>query len=318
MGRTYMTKKVSVLIACYNETENVIPMSKVVTEQFKTKLLGYDYEICFIDNCSTDGTREKLEMLCAHDKHIKAIFNVKNFGQWNSPYYGICQMKGDCVIVMCCDFQDPPDLIPRFVAEWEKGYKIVAAIRDKSEENKIMRFLRTCYYKLIRNISSIEQIDYFSGTGLYDKSFVEILRKLDDPIPFLRNIVSEFGYKRKDIYYTQAKRKAGHTHNNLFSLYDGAMRSITSYTKIGLRIATILGFLIGIFSFIVALYYFVMKLVYWTSFPMGQAPIVIGVFFLGAMQLFFIGIMGEYILTINARTMHRPLVIEERRLNFDE
>ena len=305
------------MIPCFNEVENVVPMSEAVIHEMEEKLPQYDYELMFIDNCSTDGTRDKIETLCAQNKKIKAIFNAKNFGQFNSPFYGMCQTSGDCTITMCCDFQDPIDLIPRFVAEWEKGYKIVAAIKTQSEENKVMRFLRTCYYKLIRKMSSVEQIEHFTGTGLYDKSFIDILRNLDDPVPFLRGIVAELGPKRKDIPYTQAKRRAGHTHNNWYTLYDAAMLSFTSYTKVGLRVATIAGFIFSALTMLMAVLYFIAKLLWWDKFPMGTAPILIGVFFIGSIQLFFTGLVGEYILSINTRMMHRPLVVEEKRLNFD-
>lgn len=313
-----MAKKlISIMIPCFNEVENVVPMSEAVIHEMEEKLPQYDYELMFIDNCSTDGTRDKIETLCAQNKKIKAIFNAKNFGQFNSPFYGMCQTSGDCTITMCCDFQDPIDLIPRFVAEWEKGYKIVAAIKTQSEENKVMRFLRTCYYKLIRKMSSVEQIEHFTGTGLYDKSFIDILRNLDDPVPFLRGIVAELGPKRKDIPYTQAKRRAGHTHNNWYTLYDAAMLSFTSYTKVGLRVATIAGFIFSALTMLMAVLYFIAKLLWWDKFPMGTAPILIGVFFIGSIQLFFTGLVGEYILSINTRMMHRPLVVEEKRLNFD-
>ena len=313
-----MAKKlISIMIPCFNEVENVVPMSEAVIHEMEEQLPQYDYELMFIDNCSTDGTREKLETLCAQNKKIKAIFNAKNFGQFNSPFYGMCQTSGDCTITMCCDFQDPIDLIPRFVAEWEKGYKIVAAIKTQSEENKIMRFLRTCYYKLIRKMSSVEQIEHFTGTGLYDKSFIDTLRHLDDPVPFLRGIVAELGPKRKDIPYTQAKRRAGHTHNNWYTLYDAAMLSFTSYTKVGLRVATIAGFIFSALTMLMAVLYFIAKLIWWDKFPMGTAPILIGMFFIGSIQLFFTGLVGEYILSINTRIMHRPLVVEEKRLNFD-
>lgn len=309
-------KLISVLIPCYNEAGNVQPMSEAVIHEFTTKLPQYDYEIVFIDNYSTDGTREKLEEICAKNSKVKAIFNARNFGQFNSPYYGMCQTHGECTIAMCCDFQDPVDLIPRFVAEWEKGYKIVSAIKTQSEENKIMRFLRTCYYKTIKKMSSVEQIEHFTGTGLYDKSFIEVLRNLDDSTPFLRGIVAELGYKRKNIEYTQEKRRSGSTHNNWYTLYDAAMLSFTSYTKVGLRAATLIGFFLALITMLIAAIYFIAKMMWWDSFPMGTAPLLIGMFFLGSVQLFFIGLVGEYILNINARAMHRPLVIEEKRINF--
>ena len=309
-------KKISVLIPCFNESDNVIPISEAIIDEFANYLPSYDYEIVFIDNSSTDGTREKLEKLCGRNKKIKAIFNAKNFGQFNSPYYGMCQTTGDCTISMCCDFQDPVSLIHRFVAEWEKGDKIVSAIKTQSVENKVMRFLRTCYYKTIKKMSSVEQIEHFTGTGLYDKSFVDVLKSLDDPTPFLRGIVAELGALRKDIPYTQAKRRAGKTHNNWYTLYDAAMLSFTSYTKVGLRMASFLGFIIALLDILFAVLYFVAKLIWWDRFPMGTAPLLIGMFFLGGVQLIFLGLLGEYVMSINTRVMHRPLVIEEKRLNF--
>lgn len=311
-------KKISVLIPCYNEEENVIPLSRAIVEQFNKYLSSYDYEIIFIDNDSADSTREKLIEICSENKKIKAIFNAKNFGQFNSPYYGILQTTGDCTISMCADFQDPVELIPRLVHEWEKGYKIVCPIKTQSKENPVMRFLRSCYYKLIKKMSDVEQIEHFTGTGLYDRSFVEVLRKLDDPTPFLRGIVAEMGFKRKEIPYEQQQRRAGRTSNNWYRLYDAAMLSFTSYTKVGMRICTISGFFIAMVSFIIAFVYLILKLVYWDSFAMGNAPILIGVFVLGGLQLFFIGLLGEYIMSINTRVMKRPLVIEEKRINFDD
>lgn len=310
-------KKISVLIPCYNEEENVVQISEAVIEQLN-KLENYDYEILFIDNCSNDKTQELITKLCENNHKIKAIFNCKNFGQFNSPYYGLQQTTGDCTILMCADFQDPVDMIPKFVQEWENGYKIVIGIKNKSKENRIIYFLRSCYYKIIKKLSSTEQIEHFTGFGLYDKDFIKILKDIDDPTPFLRGIVAELGYKRKEINYEQPKRKAGKTHNNFYTLYDAAMLSFTSYTKIGLRLATFLGMGIGIISFIVGLIYLILKLLYWDRFAAGTIPILLGSCFLGAIQLFFIGILGEYILSINARVMKRPLVIEEKRINFEE
>lgn len=313
-------KTISVLIPCYNEVENVEPISEAIISEFQTKLPQYDYELVFIDNCSTDGTRERLETICSKNKKIKAIFNVTNFGQFNSPFYGMCQTTGDCTIMMCCDFQDPVDMIPRLVEEWEKGHKIVSAIKSSSKENKLIYLLRTIYYKMIRNMSDTEMIEHFTGFGLYDKSFIAIMRELDDPIPFLRGVVAEYGhgFNRKDIEYQQEKRRAGKTHNNFYSLYDAAMLSITSYTKVGLRIATLLGFISSGISLIVALVYLVYKLIFWNTFQAGSAPLILGVYVIGSLQLFFIGLLGEYILNINTRVIGRPLVVEEKRINFDE
>lgn len=313
-------KKISILIPCYNEVENVGPMSFAVENVLEEALSQYDYEIVFIDNCSTDGTREKLEEICAGNKKIKAIFNVTNFGQFNSPFYGICQTTGDCTISISCDFQDPVELIPRFVEEWEKGHKIVSGIKTSSKEPGLIYFLRTMYYKVIKNMSSVKLIEHFTGFGLYDKTFIALLRELNDPLPFLRGIVAEYGagFNMIEVEYEQAKRKAGKTHNNFYSLYDAAMLSFTSYTKVGLRLATLMGFVVGFISFGVALVYLILKLLYWNNFQAGYAPMIIGIFLLGSIQLFFIGFLGEYVLNINTRVIHRPIVIEEKRINFEE
>lgn len=311
-------KKISVIIPCFNEVENVGPISEAVTAVLEGELSRYDYELVFIDNCSTDGTRDKLEEICGKNKKIKAIFNVTNFGQFNSPFYGMCQTTGDCTISMCCDFQDPVELIPTFVKEWENGYKIVSAVKTSSKENPIIRLMRTVYYKMIRNMSGVKMIEHFTGFGLYDKTFIDLLKQLDDPMPFLRGIVAEYGFKRKEIEYEQAKRRAGKTKNNFYTLYDAAMLSFTSYTKVGLRLATFLGFISSGVSLLIALVYLILKLVNWYDFQAGYAPMIIGVYVLGSLQLFFIGLLGEYILNINSRVIHRPLVVEEKRINFDE
>lgn len=313
-------KKISIMIPCYNENENVEPISEAVVNVMETQLTQYDYEILFIDNASTDGTRDKLEIICEKNKKIKAIFNVTNFGQFNSPFYGMCQTTGDCTIPLCCDFQDPVELIPVFVKQWEEGHKIVSGIKTSSKEPGIIYFLRTMYYKTIKNMSSVKMIEHFTGFGLYDKTFISLLKQLDDPIPFIRGIVAEYGagFNMIEIEYDQPQRRAGKTHNNFYSLYDAAMLSFTSYTKVGLRLATFLGFFSAVVSFIVALVYTIMKLTHWSTFMAGTAPMTIGVFLIGGIQLFFIGFMGEYILNINTRVIHRPIVVEEKRINFDE
>ncbi|MBR3017213.1 MAG: glycosyltransferase family 2 protein [Clostridia bacterium] len=309
-------KLVSIMVPCYNEEENVVPISEAIVAQME-KLPQYDYELLFIDNCSTDQTRMLIRQLCAKNKKIKAIFNVKNFGQFNSPVYGMMQTTGDCTITLCADFQDPVEMIPVFLKYWEEGYQIVHGVKTSSQESKLVYGLRTFYYKLIKKYSSVEQIEHFTGFGLYDKSFIDVLRNLKDPTPFIRGIVAELGGKRKAIPYEQPQRRAGKTHNNWYTLYDAAMLSFTSYTKIGLRAATFIGVSVAIVSFIVALVYLIMKLIHWYNFVAGTAPIVIGMFFLGSVQLIFLGIIGEYILSMNRRIMNRPLVIEEERINFE-
>ena len=311
-------KTISIVVPCYNEEENVEALHQAISGIFKKELPDYGYELIFIDNDSRDHTREKIRRLCSQDEGVKGIFNAKNFGQFNSPYYAMLQSTGDCTILMAADFQDPVEMIPRYVKEWEKGYRIVIGIKESSRENKLMYWLRSCYYKAIKKLSDVEQIEHFTGFGLYDARFIRVLRELDDPTPFLRGIVAELGFKRKEIPYDQPKRRAGKTSNNLYRLYDAAMLSITSYTKVGLRLATIFGSLCSFASMLVALVYLVLKLMYWDRFPAGMVPLLIGMFFLGSIQIFFIGLVGEYIMSMNARIMKRPLVIEEERINFTE
>lgn len=313
-------KKISILIPCYNEIENIADISQEVVKEIIQKLPDYDYEVVIIDNASTDGTRECIEKICQDNHKIKAIFNVTNFGQFNSPFYGMCQCTGDCVILICADFQDPVNMIPIFVKKWEEGHRIVSGKKTSSKENRFIYFLRTIYYRMIRNMSDVKIIEHFTGFGLYDYSFIELLKQLNDPIPFLRGIVAEYGegFNRTEVEYEQPQRRAGKTHNNFYSLYDAAMLSFTSYTKVGLRLATFLGIAVSCVSFIVALVYFVMKLVNWYGFQAGNAPMVIGIFLLGGIQLAFLGLIGEYILNINTRVIHRPIVVEEKRINFDK
>ena len=286
-----MKKKISVVIPTYNEEANVVPLAKAVSEVMERDLKEYDYEILFIDNHSKDNTQALLRGLCANNKKIKAIFNAKNFGQARSPVYGMKQAYGDCVVRMCADFQDPVDMIPKFVREWEK---------------------------MINKITDIDHIEQFTGFGLYDRKFVDVVRDLHDPLPYLRGIIAELGFDYKAIEYTQPKRRAGKSKNNFYSLYDYAMIGITSYSKVVMRLATFAGFIIGGLSLVAAIVYLVLKLMYWDRFSAGVAPMVIGMFFLGALQLFFIGFLGEYVLSINSRVLDRPLVVEEERLNFEE
>lgn len=313
-------KKISIVVPCYNEQENVSMMAEAIGRQFAEQpvLQDLDYEILYIDNDSTDRTREEIRKLCQADKkHIKAIFNVKNFGQFNSPYYAMLQTDGDATMLMAADFQDPPELIGEYVKYWQEGYKIVIGVKEHSTDGRFIYALRCLYYKMIKKFSQVEQIEHFTGFGLYDRAFIDVLRDLDDPTPFLRGIVAELGFRRKEIPYDQPKRRAGKTSNNFYTLYDAAMLGFTSYTKIGLRLATFAGAICSGICLVTALIYLVMKLIWWDRFPAGTAPLLIGMLFLGSVQIFFIGLVGEYILSINQRVMHRPLVIEEERINFE-
>lgn len=311
-------KTISILIPTYNEAGNIKLLIEEIKNEFKTNLPMYLYEIIVIDNFSTDNTRNILIESCNQDKNIKAIFNTRNFGQLNSPYYGLMQTKGDCTILICADFQDPITMIHEFVIEWEQGYKIVIGTKSSSLENRFLFFLRGIYYSLLKKMSEVDQIEHFTGFGLYDKSFIDILRTLDDPMPYLRGIVSELGMKRKEIPYTQAQRLKGKTSNNWYKLYDIGMLGVTSYTKVVIRLATMFGFLTSITSFLFGVIYLILKLIFWNRFSAGVAPLVIAIFFISAIQLFFIGLLGEYVLNINLRLLKRPLVVEEKRINFEE
>ncbi len=310
-------KKVSIVIPTYNEEENIKPITDAVIDEIETFLPEYTYEILIIDNNSQDKTRTIIRAICRENKLVKAIFNEKNFGPDSSPYYGLLQASGDCAILFCADFQDPLEMIHKLVREWEKGYSVVTAIKTESKENKLVRLFRTIYYKTMKRISSTEIIEHFTGFGCYDKSFLDILRGLDETVPFLRGVVSEYAGNRSSIAYEQQKRRAGKSHIRFFTLYDMAMRSFTSYTKVGLRMASFIGYIVAVISIIIGIVYLVRKLINWNAFDFGIPVILIGMFFLGAIQLIFLGFIGEYILVINQRAMHRPLVVEHERINFD-
>lgn len=309
-------KLVSICVPCFNEVDNIEPMACAIKTQMDA-LPQYNYEIIFIDNYSTDGTREKLEKICVPESNVKAILNSRNFGQFNSPYYALCQASGDCAISMSCDFQDPPELIPRMLELWEEGHGVVCPVKTRSKENCFVYLLRSCYYKIIRKLSSIDQIEHFTGFGLYGRPFLNVMRSLDDPTPFLRGIVAELGpADRALLPYEQQERRSGKTHNNFWTLYDAAMLSFTSYTKAPLRAAVFIGFIASAISLIVAIVYLILKLTNWAAWPAGSIPVLLAVLMLGSLQLFFVGLLGEYVLSINARSMQRPLVVEEKRLGL--
>jgi glycosyltransferase involved in cell wall biosynthesis len=310
-------KTITIVVPTYNEESNVESVYDAILTLFNKKLTSYQYEILFVDNDSQDRTRALIRELAEKDKHVKAIFNARNFGQGRSHFYGLTQAQGDGAVLLHADLQNPPEVILEFVKEWEKGAKVVVGIKDNSRENPILFFLRTCYYKVMAHISDVEQIEHFSDFELLDRDFIKVLRELHDPSPYLRGIVSELGFKMSRVHYNQNKRERGKTKANPRTLYDFAMNGITSYSKSILRLATIVGFGLSIISIIIAIITLLKKLIYWDSFQVGIASIGVGVFFLGSIQLFFIGLLGEYILNMNVRILDRPLVIEEERINFN-
>ncbi|MBY0433310.1 MAG: glycosyltransferase family 2 protein [Cyclobacteriaceae bacterium] len=311
-------KKITVFTPCYNEEGNVFSLVKTVEDVFK-KLPQYEYEHFFIDNGSTDNTQTILREIARSNKLIKAIFNVKNFGHIRSPYYGLMQCKGDAVITLVADFQDPPEMIPQFLSKWEEGYKLVLGIKHKSKENPVMFTARKFFYNLLAKASGGTEapLKNFTGFGLYDKQFLDVVRKIDDPYPYFRGMVTDFGFNRFEIEYTQPVRRAGKTKNNLFTLYDMAMLGFVNHSKLPLRLSAFIGFVTSVLSFLTAFVYLVYKLVYWENFDVGIAPLVIGIFFFASVQLFFIGIIGEYIGAIHTQVRKRPLVVEKERINFD-
>lgn len=309
-------KKISIVSGCYNEEENV----KILCDRIKkvfSDLPNYTYEHIFIDNASTDKTVEKLKEIAQKDKHIKIIVNAKNFGHIRSPYHAILQAKGDIVITIVSDLQDPPEIIPDFIKKWEEGYQIIVGVKRSSKENPIMFKIREFYYYLLKKSSDTKQIQNFTGFGLYDKSFIDTLRSLKEPYPYFRGLVSEFGGKIFEMPYDQPIREFGITKNNFYTLYDMAMTGFVNHSKMPLRLSAFIGFISGTLSFLVALIYFIYKLLFWQDFQVGTAPLVIGLFFFSSIQLFFIGIIGEYIGAIYTRVQDRPLVVEKERVNFD-
>lgn len=309
-------KKISIITPCYNEEENVAILCERIRAVMRT-LPQYDYEHVFIDNASKDRTVALIRAEIEKDpQHIRCIVNARNFGHIRSPFYGMCQCYGDAVVAMASDLQDPPETIPALVEKWEAGYKVVIGVKNQSKENPLMFALRKLFYNLLTKASETEQVKNFTGFGLYDKQFMDVLRTIDDPYPYFRGLVAELGFERAEVPFVQPKRERGKTHNNFYTLYDMAMLGFVNHSKLPLRLASFIGFGTAILSLLVAIVYFIYKLVFWDSFAVGTAPLVIGLFFFSAVQLFFIGIIGEYVGAIHTQVRKRPLVIEKARINF--
>ena len=309
-------KRISVVTACFNEEENVRELYKQVNTVF-IDMPQYEYEHIFIDNASKDRTVAILKEIAQKDHRIKIIVNTRNFGHIRSPFYALMKAKGDAVISIVADLQDPPLMIKEFIKKWEEGYKIVIGVKTQSGESPFFFAIRKAYYNLVGRLSEIELIKNFTGFGLYDQKVIETLRTIQDPYPYFRGLICDIGFERAVIEYVQPSRKKGFTKNNLYTLYDMAMLGITNHSKVPLRLATMTGFAVAILDLIVALGYFVYKLIFWKSFSVGIAPLVIGLFFFSSVQLFFIGILGEYIGSIHTQVLKRPLVVEKERINFD-
>lgn len=307
---------ISIVTPCYNEAENVQELYQQIRAAIES-LPGYTYEHIFIDNASRDRTVAILRELAWADPRVKVIVNNRNFGHIRSPYYAIFQASGEAVVVLASDLQDPPSLIPQFIHKWEEGYRVVMGIKEKSEETPLFYLLRTLYYRALAGLSDVPLIEHFTGFGLYDRQVVETLRTLEDPYPYFRGLIAELGYPHANIAYTQPRRKRGVTKNNFITLYDMAMLGLTNHSRVPLRLATMLGFLSSVISMLVALFYLVYKLLFWQNFTLGLAPLVIGLFFFGSVQLFFLGIVGEYVGAIYTQVLKRPLVTEQERINFD-
>lgn len=309
-------KLISIVTACYNEEENIREIYKQVKQVFND-IHEYTYEHIFIDNSSKDKTVDILRDIAKEDKRVKIIINSRNFGQLRSPYHAMFQTKGDAVIFIVADLQEPPRLIKDFIKKWQEGYKVVIAIKNESEEPPIIFSLRKFYYRLLRKLSEVDIVEQYSGFGLYDKEVVEILKNLNEPYPYFRGLIADIGFESAKIEYVQNKRKKGKSKNNFFTLFDLAMLGMTSYSKIPLRLAVMLGLSSAAISLLVAVVYFVYKILFWSRFSVGIAPLVIGIFFFSSVQLFFLGIVGEYVGSIHTYAQNRPLVIEKERINFD-
>lgn len=312
-------RKISIVSSCFNEEDNIEILYNSVKEQMKPYLDTYEYEQIIVDNCSTDNSAKILRELAKKDKHLKVILNARNFGHIRSPYWAMISGTGDAIIYMASDLQDPPELIPEFIKKWEEGYKIVLGQKNASKEFFLMNWIRKSFYFLIGTIADdgVKLVPNCTGFGLYDKQIIDIARNIDDPYPYFRGLICEIGFDQAIVPFVQPTRKHGKTKNNFYTLYDNAMIGIIKHSKLPLRLASFIGSGVAFVSLLVAIFYFIYKLLFWESFSVGQAPLIIGLFFFSSVQLFFIGILGEYIGAIYTRINKKPLVIEKERINFD-
>jgi polyisoprenyl-phosphate glycosyltransferase len=309
-------KTLSIVNPCFNEEENVRELYERV-RAVMTRLGHYRYEHIFIDNASRDNTVGVLKELAESDKNVKVIVNTRNFGHIRSPFHAIQQARGDAVISLCSDLQDPPELIEDMVRYWEGGVPVVIAVKKASDENGLMYWLRTKYYRLVNRVSHIETYEHFIGFGLYDRTVIDRIREFRDPYPYFRGMIAEIGLPHAEIPYKQPRRKRGVTKNNFYTLYDMAMLGITNLSKVPLRLVTFSGFVCSALCILVSSFYFLYKLLFWNTFSVGVAPLIIGLFFFASLQMTFLGIIGEYIGAIHTFVQNRPLVFEKERVNFE-
>lgn len=310
------TKLISIVTPCYNEEDNIDELCERIRSVMAS--VSYEYEHIFIDNSSTDATVQKIKQQSRSDNKIKLIVNVRNFGHIRSPYYAILQSKGDACVVISSDLQDPPELIREFLSRWEAGFHIVLATKHESEESKLIFLFRKIYYNFLALISEAPIVKNATGAGLFDRKVIDILRNIKDPYPYLRGLICEIGFPVATVPFVQPRRKRGITKNNFYTLYDMAMLGITNHSKLPLRLMTMSGFLLASLSLSAAVYFFLVKVLFWDSFELGLAPLLVGVFFLGGIQILFIGLLGEYIGSVHTQVRNMPLVIEKERVNFDE
>lgn len=308
-------KLISIVSPCYNEQDNVLELCRQV-QAVLDQHPDYLFEHIFIDNDSTDNTVEILREIASTNKSIKVIINNRNYGHIASPYHGILSASGDAVILLVSDLQDPPALISAFIKEWENGYKIVVGVKENSDESALLFFVRKSFYNLMNKLSTVKLIKNYTGFGLYDKKVIDHLRSFHEPYPYFRGLVMELGYPVKKITYRQPVRHRGISKNNFYTLYDIAMLGITSHSLIPLRLATMGGFFMALVSMLISIGYLVYKLLYWDRITLGVAPMVVGGFFMFSILLFFIGILGEYIINLQRYAQNRPHVIEKERINF--
>ena len=310
-------KTITVLIPTFNEEENIIPGYERIVTVFEQKLPDYDWVILFADNHSTDRTRDVITDLCSRDKRVHAIFNGRNFGYARSTYHALTESGGMCTVLLHADMQDPPEVIPEMVKLWEAGHKVVCGQKRSNAESRILEAARKRYYRLMDHINEYGHIEQYNGFGLYDHSFIEVLSGIEDPLPYLRGIVAELAPDVAIVPYDHQRRERGKSKFNLYKLLDYSLMGITSTSKIAMRLASILGLIMAAASLVIAFITLVMKLTHWDTYPIGSAVTIIGIFFIGAVQLIFIGILGEYVTNMNIRIMKRPLVVEEKRLNME-